>query len=169
MRKLARVCLYLLILLLLSGCASNVAPSAPAAPAGAPPPAARPEPRKTLTIAAGNTILGFGMQSAGTTGAARGRWLKIHSVGLATTDAKGALEGRLAAQLPSFNDGTMLVLPDGRLQATWKLRPNVRWHDGARFTAEDVVLGWKVTTTPSFPVLGSTNIRQMDRVRPWIR
>src|ERR1051326_8357284 len=85
---------------------------------------AAPEARKTLTIAAGNTILGFGIQAAGTTGGGARSLIELHSNGLATTDPKGAIIARLGAQLPSFNDGTIVVLPDGRLQTTWKLRPN---------------------------------------------
>src|SRR5262249_45127714 len=30
------------------------------------------------------------------------------------------------------------ILPDGRMETTWKLRPGVLWHDSAPFTASDV-------------------------------
>ena len=36
----------------------------------------------------------------------------------------------LAEQLPSLEDGTWLVNPDGTMRVTWRLRRNVRWHDG---------------------------------------
>src|SRR4051812_14732677 len=159
LRAIASVCLIATIAV---GC-SSAAPSARPASSNSAPQAAA-EPRKTLTIAAGNSILGFGIQSAGTTGGGARSLIELHSNGLATTDPKGAIIARLGTQLPSFSDGSMVVLPDGRLQTSWKLRPNIKWHDGAPFTADDLVLGWKLSTSPGFPILGTTSIRQISLV-----
>jgi peptide/nickel transport system substrate-binding protein len=54
----------------------------------------------------------------------------------------------LVTQLPSQEDGTWQVFPDGRMQVTWKLRPNVKWHDGEPFTSEDLLLGFQYAMSP---------------------
>ena len=54
---------------------------------------------------------------------------------LANVSADGSLVPRLAAAIPTFEDGS--VAADG-LSVTWTLREGVTWHDGEPFTAEDV-------------------------------
>ncbi|HYI15416.1 MAG TPA: ABC transporter substrate-binding protein, partial [Thermomicrobiales bacterium] len=54
---------------------------------------------------------------------------------LANVAADGSLVPRLAAEIPSLENGG--VAEDG-LSVTWKLREGVTWHDGEAFTAEDV-------------------------------
>ena len=38
------------------------------------------------------------------------------------------------------------------MDTTWKLRPNVKWHDGTPFTAEDLVFGSALFRDTDFPV-----------------
>ncbi|HEY3115850.1 MAG TPA: ABC transporter substrate-binding protein [Chloroflexota bacterium] len=59
---------------------------------------------------------------------------------------------QLAAQLPSLDDGTWKLLPDGGMEVTWKLRHGVPWHDGTEFTSADVKFGWEVTVDPAAPL-----------------
>src|SRR5439155_17572422 len=40
------------------------------------------------------------------------------------------------------------VFPDGRMETTYKLRPNLTWHDGTPLTAADFVFAWQVYTAP---------------------
>jgi peptide/nickel transport system substrate-binding protein len=54
---------------------------------------------------------------------------------LANVAADGSLVPRLAASIPSLEDGS--VSEDGT-SVTWTLREGVTWHDGEPFTAEDV-------------------------------
>ena len=56
----------------------------------------------------------------------------------------------LATELPSIEKGTWKVFPDGRMESTWPLRHDVKWHDGSQFTAHDLVFGWQVVTDPQF-------------------
>jgi peptide/nickel transport system substrate-binding protein len=65
---------------------------------------------------------------------------------LAQYDAQGALVPVLAAEVPSRANGGLAA--DGRT-VTWKLRRNVRWHDGRPFTADDVVFNWQYATDPA--------------------
>jgi peptide/nickel transport system substrate-binding protein len=55
-----------------------------------------------------------------------------------------APEPRVAARIPSVEDGSVRLEPDGRMVVTWQLRPDVRWADGQPVTAEDFVFGFQV-------------------------
>lgn len=66
---------------------------------------------------------------------------------LVRRDARDELEPRLATTVPTFENG-LLALEDApggldRLVATFRLRPGLRWHDGAPLTAQDVVFAWR--------------------------
>lgn len=58
--------------------------------------------------------------------------------GLANDDEHGVLRPRLAEAAPSVENGLWRVLPDGRMETTWRIRAGARWHDGAPFTAGDL-------------------------------
>ena len=60
-------------------------------------------------------------------------------------DQDGNLYPVLAAEIPSRENGGLSA--DGT-QVTWKLKPGVKWHDGAPFTADDVVFNWKFAMDP---------------------
>jgi ABC-type transport system substrate-binding protein len=65
---------------------------------------------------------------------------EIHSNGLVTSDTHSRRPiPRLAAKLPSLEDGSISVLPNGRMRVTYTLRTDVTWQDGAPFTAQDLV------------------------------
>lgn len=65
---------------------------------------------------------------------------------LAHWDPDGNLVPILAAEIPDTeNDG---LSRDG-LTVTWKLKPNVRWHDGHPLTADDLVFNWEYAADPA--------------------
>ena len=68
----------------------------------------------------------------------------------------------LATELPSIEKGTWRVFPDGRMETTWPLRRDVKWHDGAPFTAKDLVFGWEIVTDPQFAAVEADIPRRMD-------
>jgi peptide/nickel transport system substrate-binding protein len=64
---------------------------------------------------------------------------------LAGWDSEGNLVPVLAAEVPSKeNDG----LTEDGLSVVWKLKQGVKWHDGAPFTADDVVFTWEYARNP---------------------
>src|SRR5262245_526521 len=65
---------------------------------------------------------------------------------LAGWDADGELFPVLAREIPSRQNGG--VAADG-LSVVWKLKPDVRWHDGRPFTADDVVFNWQYAGDPT--------------------
>src|SRR5581483_8023384 len=66
-------------------------------------------------------------------------------------DERGVAHPMLASELPSRDKGTWVIRPDGTMQTTYRLKPNVTWHDGTRLTARDFVLGWRVMSDPDIP------------------
>jgi peptide/nickel transport system substrate-binding protein len=65
---------------------------------------------------------------------------------LAAWDPEGNLKPKLAAAIPSREDGTLAA--DGK-SVTWKLKQNVTWHDGKPFTADDCVFNWEYAKDPA--------------------
>lgn len=138
---------------LLLGCAP-LAPSAPREGG----PAAQPAGPKVLIIGQQTPREGFAPWFiAGPPGPLQ--WEELHSNFLVTADAAGNFEPWLAAKLPSLSDGSVEILPEGRLRTTWRIHPNIKWHDGRPFTTEDVVFGWQVGSHPEIPVSRSPTLR----------
>ena len=40
------------------------------------------------------------------------------------------------------------------MATTYRLRPNITWHDGTPLTAQDFAFSWRVYTTPDFGLAG---------------
>ena len=85
--------------------------------------------------------------------------------GLTVYDTEGALQlqPRIAVRVPTIENGDWQVLADGRMELTWKLRPDVRWHDGTPLAAEDLVLGYRVALEDPFG-RGTRVLRQVEDV-----
>jgi ABC-type transport system substrate-binding protein len=58
--------------------------------------------------------------------------------GLAIPNDRGALVPLLAEGVPSLDNGLWKLMPDGRMETTWKIREGAKWHDGVPFTAADL-------------------------------
>jgi peptide/nickel transport system substrate-binding protein len=65
---------------------------------------------------------------------------------LAGWDPDGNLVPILAAEIPSFESGTI----DKDINwVIWKLKKGVKWHDGQPFTADDCVFNWAYAADPA--------------------
>lgn len=76
----------------------------------------------------------------------------------------GALEPRIAERVPTIENGDWRLLPDGSMELTWKVRPNVLWHDGTRLAAEDFVFGFKITMDANVFARGTAVLRSISEV-----
>src|SRR4051812_6210389 len=150
-------------ILAITSCASPSAPPASTAPGGgAPAPAAAPAAPKRITIAlareVGALVRGFGGGLSSDAGAARDM---AHDY-LVQIDVNGALIPRAASSVISVEDGSWRVNPDGSMDTTWKLRQDVKWHDGTPLTADDVIFATEAFKDPqATPPDGQAN-RLMD-------
>jgi len=59
---------------------------------------------------------------------------------------------RVAAKLPSFDDGTWQVQGD-RMIMRYRLKPGYKWHDGTPVTADDVLYGWQFCLDSRVPIV----------------
>ncbi len=53
----------------------------------------------------------------------------------------------LAEAVPQLDSDTWRVLPDGRMETTYHLRPNLTWHDGTPLTGDDFVFTYQADDT----------------------
>ena len=80
---------------------------------------------------------------------------------LVSVDPDGNLVPVLAAEVPSLHNG--LLARDG-LSVTWRLKKDVLWHDGAPFTADDVVFNWEYASDPATTTATIGSYRDIQRI-----
>jgi peptide/nickel transport system substrate-binding protein len=80
---------------------------------------------------------------------------------LAGFDIEGNLVPVLAAEVPSVQNGGLAK--DG-MSVTWRLKKGVVWHDGAPFTADDVVFNWEYAADPATAATSLGTYRDIERV-----
>lgn len=79
-------------------------------------------------------------------------------------DDQGSPVAVLAAEIPTRANGG--VAADGK-STTWKLKPNVTWHDGQPFTADDIVFNWQYATDPASGAFSTgfyQNVKAVEKV-----
>lgn len=64
---------------------------------------------------------------------------QLLNAGLGLVDDRGAVLPQLAETVPTVENGLWKLLPDGRMEMTWRLKASARWQDGTPFTANDVI------------------------------
>jgi len=75
-----------------------------------------------------------------------------------------AVAPRLAEAVPSIENGLWKVFPDGRMETTWKIRNNARWHDGMPFTTEDLLFTAKLGQDRDLIALGHRGYQFVDSI-----
>jgi peptide/nickel transport system substrate-binding protein len=80
-------------------------------------------------------------------------------------DAQEVARPYLAEALPQLNTDSWRVLPDGRMETTYRLRPEVTWHDGTPLSAEDFVFAWQVYATPALGQASTPPVGLMEEVQ----
>jgi peptide/nickel transport system substrate-binding protein len=138
MRKLGM--LVCAITVLLSGCGSGGASSRQAASdQGQSARSATPK-RVTTAIRGEPKVLSNMISRAGA-----GRVYGVNEIemmihtGLSVADDQAEQQPVLAESVPSVENGLWKVMPDGRMETTWKIRQGAKWQDGTALTAEDLV------------------------------
>src|SRR5438874_13095881 len=154
MQSVRSLVLVALAALLSGACAPTTAPGAGGASSQ---PGATAKGPKLLTLAVQRELKGFAKftgaaAGGGNPGAGNSQVAKIGHAYLALDDGTGTFIPQLAFDLPSVSEGTWTINSDGSMDTTWKLHPNVKWHDGTPFTAEDLVFGSALFRDTDFPV-----------------
>jgi peptide/nickel transport system substrate-binding protein len=75
--------------------------------------------------------------------------MKLALLGLADIDPEGNILPELAAELPTVENGGVVLNEDaGTMDVTWKLRQDITWADGKPVTAEDVIFTYEAIVDP---------------------
>jgi len=133
------------VVLLATACAT----ASPPTPDREQPRAAPDRPTRTLVMVAQvepATVSSKVLQTTG--GLAIGATQRLFNATLTAIDKVGLPQPYLVESLPQLNTDTWRVFSDGRMETTYRLKPGLVWHDGAPFTAEDVVFTWRLLTKP---------------------
>lgn len=85
--------------------------------------------------------------------------------GLVVMDARGDVKPLLAEAVPSLANGLWTLLPDGRMETTWRIRPGAAWHDGTPFTADDLQFTATVSQDPELRALGDTAYEAFESIQ----
>jgi peptide/nickel transport system substrate-binding protein len=85
--------------------------------------------------------------------------------GLLFADPNGELQPLLAEAVPTLENGLWKLLPDGRMETTWKLKPNLQWHDGTPLTVEDLLFTATVAQDKSLAMRQDLAWQQVEAVR----
>jgi peptide/nickel transport system substrate-binding protein len=73
---------------------------------------------------------------------------RLFNATLALLDDRAVPRPYLVESLPQLDTDSWRVFPDGRMETTYRLRPNLTWHDGKPLSAQDFVFAWRVYTSP---------------------
>lgn len=123
----------------------------------------QPRAKKILTIAmTRETDVLRGYPDQGGTRRGAGIELDIGHNQLVVKNDEGDFVAQLAAEQISVERGTWRVNQDGSMDTTWKLRPNVLWHDGAPFTSADLLFTFEVSKDPALPNRYSRALEAME-------
>lgn len=145
----------------LCACGPSVSSPGPAA-SGAP--AERREPQRTLTVVGGRapgSLATKPLREVGGAGLPRTA-LRAFNAALVLHDARDVPRPYLAETLPELNTQRWQVAPDGTMVTTYRLRPNLTWHDGAPLTASDFVFAWQVYSTPEMGLSASVPLNYLQ-------
>ncbi len=89
---------------------------------------------------------------------------RAFNAGLAINDERDLPRPYLAEALPQLNSDAWRVSPDGRMETTYRLRPDLTWHDGEPLTAEDFVFAYRVYATPELGLASLPPLNYMEDV-----
>src|SRR5207244_2801443 len=121
---------------LAGGCLVLGVACAPASSGTNAPAANAPSKPKVLNIGVSTELPVIGVFA----GTSTGGWTtltELHSTGLVTPDAREPkMAGRLAESVPSLDDGSIVITPEGQMRVTYRLRHDDTWQDGTPFTAQ---------------------------------
>src|SRR5437879_5083329 len=62
---------------------------------------------------------------------------ELTSAGFSYLKADGTRAAQLAEAVPTLDNGLWKLLPDGKMETTWKIRQGATWHDGKPIVADD--------------------------------
>ena len=93
--------------------------------------------------------------------------MELVMLGLTDIDPSGNIFPELAAELPTADNGEVVVDEEAStMSVTWKMRNDVQWQDGKPVTADDVVFTWDAISNPDTGswIPGSDYIDSVEKI-----
>jgi peptide/nickel transport system substrate-binding protein len=135
----------IVVLMLTGGCTGSAAPDRAAGQAANG--SLQPTATRTLVMALKHNFPDLSFKIPGPGG---DEMLKRpFNASLVLIDGSGTPKPYLAEALPELGSGSWELYPDGTMETTYRLRPNLTWHDGAPLTADDFVFAYQVYLHPA--------------------
>jgi peptide/nickel transport system substrate-binding protein len=149
--------LSVFVVLTIVGCAPGTGPQqgGPDAASGT------SNPQKVLVISNRGEPPTLASRSLVTQGSSLGIPPRFFNAALDMYDVRENAHPQLAEALPQLNTDTWRLFPDGRMETTYTLRPNLTWHDGAPLLPDDFAFALRVYKTPE---LGSSSIAPVPQM-----
>ena len=163
MLRLTRVLGVWLVAVVAAGCASPATPRASPVESAAVP-APRTPKRVTAAIYGTPTSVINRMNTAQVTIPGASAVEQLVNAGLSDIDGTGHIRPQLAEAVPSIENGLWRLLPEGRMETTWKIKSNARWHDGTPVTAEDMVFTTVVDQDTDLPIIRPAGYQSVESV-----
>jgi peptide/nickel transport system substrate-binding protein len=85
--------------------------------------------------------------------------------GLSDLDDDGLPQAKLAEAVPTLENGLWKLLPEGRMETTWKIRETARWHDGTPVTADDLLFTMALGRDRELPIFREATFDLIEDVR----
>jgi peptide/nickel transport system substrate-binding protein len=79
-------------------------------------------------------------------------------------DDEDVLQPHLAETVPTVENGLWKVLPDGRMETSWRLKPGLVWQDGAPFTSDDLVFSAQVNRDKQLEIVVPATFELVESV-----
>ena len=162
MKQLQRVATWLALMLTAAACAPAATPGPAASPHAAP--QESPAIQRTLVMLARAEPPSIAAKPLQLFSGSLLGPIRMFNGMLDYLDENEGIHPYQAEALPQLNTNSWQVFPDGTMQTTYQLRPNLTWHDGTPLTANDFVFGWQVYSTPELGASTSAPIGQMAEV-----
>jgi peptide/nickel transport system substrate-binding protein len=89
---------------------------------------------------------------------------RVVHAGLSLRDIDGNYRPQLAEQVPSLENGLRKLSPDGRMETTWKIRADARWHDGTPVTARDAAFAATVGQDRDLQILREQSLTLIEAI-----
>jgi peptide/nickel transport system substrate-binding protein len=109
--------------------------------------------RRTLTMAVRDEVNNLAPKLPGSSSPNITK--RLFNATLSLIDGVGATRPYLAQALPQLNSDSWRVLPDGRMETTYRLHDNLTWQDGAPLTAADFAFAFQVNKDPALGFIGA--------------
>jgi peptide/nickel transport system substrate-binding protein len=118
-----------------------------------------PRPGRTLVAALRVEPQSLAARRVGLGGVAVYLSNRLFNADLSILNDDGVAEPYLAEALPQLNTDSWRVFPDGRMETTYRLKPNLVWHDGSPLTSADFAFSLRLYSTPELgPALPPINL-----------